>query len=219
MAEFKVAIVIPAFNEENTISNIINEVVHYGIVIVVDDGSTDNTAQIARSAGASVVTHSVNRGYDAALNSGFRKAGMLNCDVILTFDADGQHPPSLIKQFVSEIEAGADVVIGVRNSFGRFMENIFSMISTKLWGISDPQCGMKAYKYEVYKKLGHFDSYGSIGTELCIFAARQGYKIFQIPFEVTERVDKPRFGRLFLANWKIFRAIIIAVFVNEKLFK
>ena len=211
MARPKLIVVIPAYNEEKTIRNVVNEVVCYGIVIVVDDGSMDDTARIAAVAGAVVVRHTLNCGYDSALNSGFEKARLLDSEIILTFDADGQHSASMIEDFVTAIDDGADVVIGIRNRTGRFSECVFSWITTKLWGIKDPQCGMKAYRSEVYQKLGYFDSYNSIGTELCIFAAKQKFKITQIPFQVKERVDKPRFGRVLNANWKIFRAAALGV--------
>lgn len=211
MARPKLTIVIPAFNEEKTIRNVVNEVICYGIPIVVDDGSMDDTARIAAEAGAVVVQHAGNFGYDCALNSGFEKAKLLDSEIILTFDADGQHSASLIENFVTAIDGGADVVIGIRNRTGRFTESIFSWISTKFWGIKDPLCGMKAYRTEVYRSLGHFDSYNSIGTELCIFAAKQDFVIEQIPFQVQERVDKSRFGWAIHANWKIFRAAVLGV--------
>jgi len=211
MARSKLAVVIPAYNEEKMIKKVVNEVIYYGIVIVVDDGSMDDTARIAAEAGAVVVRHAVNCGYDCALNSGFEEARLLDCEIILTFDADGQHSASLIEDFVTAIDGGADVVIGIRNRKSRFAESVFSWVTTKLWGIKDPQCGMKAYRSEVYQKLGHFDSYNSIGTELCIFAAKQKFEITQIPFEVKNRVDKPRFGGLINANWKIFRAGVLGV--------
>ena len=211
MARPKLSIVIPAYNEEKTIGNVINEVVGYGIVIVVDDGSMDDTARIATATGAVVVRHTVNSGYDCTLNTGFEKARLLDSEIILTFDADGQHSALLIEDFVTAIDDGADVVIGIRNKTARFAESVFSSIATKLWGIKDPLCGMKAYRSEVHQELGHFDSYNSIGTELCIFAAKQKFEIAQIPFEVIERVDKPRFGRVLNANWKIFRAAILGV--------
>tara|TARA_B110001469_G_C9440306_1_gene223071 strand:+ start:21 stop:662 length:642 start_codon:yes stop_codon:yes gene_type:complete len=211
MERSSLAIVIPAFNEAKTIGAIVESLSIYGTVIVVDDGSSDDTAEIAKDAGATVVQHRYNRGYDGALNSGFEKSISLGSKVIITFDADGQHPVSLIDDFLLEIERGADVVVGIRNRRARLSEVIFSFISTKLWNINDPQCGMKAYRCEVYKRLGHFDSYGSIGTELCIFAAKQNFQITQVQFEVSERVDEPRFGNFWNANWKIFRAIILGV--------
>ena len=211
MARPNLSIVIPAFNEEKTIRSVVNEVIRYGIPIVVDDGSSDDTARIAIESGAIVVSHVENRGYDQALNSGFEKALSLEFDVIMTFDADGQHSSSLIHDFLSAIDGGADVVIGVRNRKARFSEAMFAWIATILWNIRDPLCGMKAYRSEVYRKLGYFDSYHSIGTELCIFAKRNNFKVVEIPFDVKERSDKPRFGSTWLANCKIFRAIVLGI--------
>jgi glycosyltransferase involved in cell wall biosynthesis len=207
----KIAIVIPAFNEEKTIGTIVESVLIHGTAIVVDDGSADATAKIAKAAGAVVVQHRYNLGYDGALNSGFEKAISLGSEIIITFDADGQHSASLIHDYLTEIDNGADVVVGIRNRRVRLSETIFSWISTKLWSIKDPQCGMKAYRSEVYRRLGHFDSYGSIGTELCIFAAKNNFEIAQVPFEVNERVDAPRFGGFWGANWKVFRAIALGI--------
>jgi glycosyltransferase involved in cell wall biosynthesis len=211
VARPQLAIVIPAFNEEKTIGTIVESVLIYGTAIVVDDGSVDDTAKIAKAAGATVVQHRYNLGYDGALNSGFEKAISLGSEIIITFDADGQHPVSLINDYLTEIDNGADVVVGIRNRRARLSEIIFSWIAIKLWNIKDPQCGMKAYRSEVYKRLGHFDSYGSIGTELCIFAAKNNFQIAQVSFEVNNRVDEPRFGGFWAANWKIFRAIAFGI--------
>lgn len=211
MARPRLAIVIPALNEEKTVGVIVEKMLSRGITIVVDDGSDDNTARVAKDAGAVVVQHTCRLGYDNALNTGFEKAVSLDCEVILTFDADGQHSIDLVDNYLSEIEQGADVVIGIRNRRARLSEIIFSWISNKLWNIKDPQCGMKAYRTEVYKSLGHFDSYGSIGTELCIFAAKNNFEIAQVPFNVKQRADKPRFGNFWGANWKVFRAIVLGI--------
>ena len=98
MDKYKVAIVIPAFNEEATISNVVQSVKEHGIVVVVNDASSDKTKQIAESAGAIVVSHKYNKGYDSALNSGFKRAEELNCDGVITFDADGEHKTKDMKK-------------------------------------------------------------------------------------------------------------------------
>jgi hypothetical protein len=72
-------------------------------------------------------------------------------------------------------------------------------------------CGFKAYRIGVYRTLGHFDSYGSIGTELMLYAARSGQALAQIPFQVRERDGNPRFGRVLAANLKIFRAMALSL--------
>jgi glycosyltransferase involved in cell wall biosynthesis len=209
MDRSRVGIVIPALNESATIAVIVEEVKKYGVPIVVDDGSTDNTADLARQAGALVVSHECNRGYDAALDSGFRKSSEIACEVIITLDADGQHDPSIIQKFIERIDDGADVVIGIRNKRQRLAEHCFAFLTYKLYGIFDPLCGLKCYRVSVYRALGHFDSFNSIGTELTLFAARGGYCIEQIPITISERDGAPRFGPKFYANYKIFRAIVL----------
>ena len=208
----KIGIVIPAFNESKTINKVILGAISYGgVPIVIDDGSNDETTKVAIESGAEVLVHKTNMGYDQALNSGFRKAKELNCDCIITLDADGQHNPQLIEQFVKNIESGADVVIGVRNKTQRFSEKIFSIVSVIKFGIKDPLCGMKAYKVKVYNEQGYFDSYNSIGTELAIYAAKSGKRISQIEFTTLNRIDNPRFGKIIFANYKILRSLFFAL--------
>ncbi len=211
MEASRVAIVIPALNESVTIKNIVDSVAKYGIPIVVDDGSTDDTAEIATQSGAIVVSHKENQGYDAALNSGFVKAAEVGVDVIVTFDADGQHSPELLRKLISSIECGADVVAAIRSHRQRFSEALFSLYARLRFGIQDPLCGMKAYRLEVFLAQGYFDSYCSIGTELLLFAVKNNYRIDQIDFEVQERVGKSRFGSIFTANYKIIRAILLSI--------
>ena len=211
MGNSTVAIVIPALNESETIASIVEEVKKYGVPIVVDDGSVDNTGELALKAGAVVVVHERNRGYDAALNNGFKKAAELGSQIIITVDADGQHNPSLIQQFIDAIDSGVDIVVGIRSHRQRFAEHLFAGYTGLCFGINDPLCGMKAYRVSVYHALGHFDSYGSIGTELMIFAAKNGYQFKQILFDVRERNGESRFGKILSSNCKIIRAILLSI--------
>lgn len=211
MDRCRIAIVIPAFNEAATIGPVIFSVFQYGKPIVVDDGSSDETSQLASSLGASVVGHAVNRGYDQAINSGFVRAEELGCEYVITIDADGQHDPSLLSRFIGSLDSGADVVIGVRDRCQRLAEHIFAWVAEKKWGIQDPLCGMKAYRIGLYKEVGHFDSYGSIGTELALYAAKNGKRIVQLPVKIRERIDAPRFGRIFSANWRILYALWVGL--------
>lgn len=210
MDRSRVAIVIPALNESATIAGVVGAAGRYGLPIVVDDGSTDNTAALAAQAGAVVVSHENNQGYDAALNSGFKKAAELGSEIIITVDADGQHDPSLIQKFINAIDAGADVVAGIRSRRQRFAEHLFAWYTNWQFRIKDPLCGMKAYRTAVYEAQGHFDAYGSIGTELMIFALKHGYRLGQIEFEVREREGQSRFGQVLAGNFKIIRALLLA---------
>ena len=212
MDRSKLGIVIPALNEEKSIASVVAAIRTHGIPVVVDDGSTDQTAHFATIAGAVVISHTKNHGYDKALNSGFAMADELNCEFVLTLDADGQHSPDLLPLFINALDQGADVVIGVRDRRPRLAENVFAIVALLRWRIRDPLCGLKAYRMNLYRELGHFDSYSSIGTELSIFAARKKRKIIQISFDTRHRVDEPRFGKSLSANIRIIRSLIIAMF-------
>jgi glycosyltransferase involved in cell wall biosynthesis len=212
MERHRIAVVIPALNEAATIGAVVRQALARGAPIVVDDGSSDATAQIARDAGADVVVLPSNRGYDGALNAGFARASEMECAYIVTMDADGQHNPDLLLEFIAALDAGADVVVGVRDRTQRFAESVFAWYGNLRWGIRDPLCGMKAYRAEVYRALGHFDAYQSIGTELALFAARSGYRLAQLPVKTRDRVGAPRFGRVLSANMRILRALARGMF-------
>ncbi|MBS0660045.1 MAG: glycosyltransferase family 2 protein [Verrucomicrobia bacterium] len=211
MERSELAIVIPAFNEAGTIEEVVRQVSPSGAVIVVDDGSSDSTAERAAAGGAIVVRHPVNRGYDAALNTGFAEADARRIDFALTFDADGQHDAGLVRAFHQSLTSGADLVLGVRPSTARLGEAIFALVGRALWGMRDPMCGMKAYRMSVYRSLGCFDSYGSVGTQLALHAIRTGGRVVEIDVPIAPRKDAPRFGRILRANWKILRALLLGL--------
>jgi glycosyltransferase involved in cell wall biosynthesis len=204
----RVAIVIPAFNEAATIQEVIKGVFNYGIPIVVDDGSSDDTALIASSSGAIVVSHINNLGYDCALNSGFKKANELGAKVIISFDADGQHNSAYITSFIKAFTNGADLVVGKRSKFQRHAEYLFSYYSRFRFRIADPLCGMKGYSIGLYKSLGFIDSYKSIGTQLAFYAAKNHFCIKQISIETKTRKDNSRFGRSIRGNLIILNSLI-----------
>lgn len=209
------ALVIPAFNERSMIRLVVEKARVYGLPIVVDDGSTDDTGACAAAAGADVVYHERNRGYDAAIESGFRQASELGCKYVITLDADGQHEPAFIKEFLAALDTGADVVLGVRDCKQRISEHVFGWFARASYGILDPLCGMKGYRMSVYRKLGHFDSYRSVGTELALYAARRGASIRQIRVPTYRRTGNPRFGRRIASNLRILRALCLG-FIRDR---
>lgn len=208
----ELAIVIPAYNEAETIFDVVKGVANCGHVIVVDDASQDDTAQLAADAGADVVRHPHNKGYDQALDTGIQRAAELDATFVLTFDADGQHEPQTVAKYLDLLRSGNDLVLGVRQHKQRLAEHVFAFVTNLLYGIKDPLCGMKGYALSLYRKLGHFDSYGSINTELALFGVRAKVPFCQIPITIRERQDAPRFAAGWRANRKIFGAMIKAFF-------
>lgn len=207
MERHRIGIVIPAFNEETTVASVVASASHFGTPIVVDDGSEDETSERAKAAGASVVRHATNKGYDSALNSGFARASAIGCVYVITMDADGQHDHSTVQAFIRELDQGTDVVVGVRDRRQRIAESIFGLVASARWGIRDPLCGMKAYRLGVWTELGHFDNYRSIGTELALYAVSTGKRVAQIPVTTRDRAGAARFGSRLSANMRILRAL------------
>ena len=215
MERSEVAIIIPAFNEADTIEAVVKGVLPYGLAIVVNDCSNDATAQLAKQAGSLVVNHEYNQGYDAALNSGFQKASELGALYAITFDADGQHCSELLRQYIEYLRQGYDLVLGVRPKSVRIGEKLFSIVTNLLYSVKDPLCGMKGYNLKLYEKHGIFDSFNSIGTELAINSIRDRCSFVQLAVPISVRKEKSRFGNHFAANLKIFMAMIILVFKNN----
>lgn len=209
----KTVIVIPAFNEADTIADVATGVAPFGTVVVVDDGSTDGTAEKARAAGAEVVRLQANRGYDAALEGGFARADELGAEVIATFDADGQCEPAGLEAVLRPVlEGRADLALGVRNSPARFSELLFGLYTQLRYGVPDILCGVKVYRAELYRRHGRFGAGGSVGTELALASLRRGARLAAVPVTVRLRASgRPRFGSWARANGRILRAMVGAV--------
>jgi len=216
VARYKLAIVIPAFNEEKTIGKVVESVKEYGIVIVVNDASLDNTMQVAKNSGAVVVNLNENKGYDGALNSGFNKADELNCDGVITFDADGQHDSKDINVFIKKLKEGNDLVLGVRVNTQRLSEWIFKLYTISRYGWKDPLCGFKGYSMQLYRNRGWFDSFNSIGTELAMYGIINKYKYIEVDISIYPRSDKPRFSSVIVSNFIITKSMIKSLLTNYK---
>lgn len=210
MERSKVAVIIPAFNESATIITVVESVHEYGQAIVVDDCSSDDTATFSKAAGAIVVTHPTNLGYDAALNSGFVEANSRGYSYVITFDADGQHNHAYLKEYVSYLQEGYDIILGIRPHYARFAEYFFALYTKKSFGWHDPLCGMKGYQMSLYRERGWFDSYQSIGTELALYGILKKKKFIQLPISIEKRQGTSQFGQSWRANYKIFRAMMLS---------
>jgi len=211
MDKSNLAILIPAYNESTTIKKVILGAIEFGDVIVVDDGSTDGTREIASSCGAIVLSNSINLGYDGALAFGAKYIADNHYSFFITMDADGQHPTAFIAKFIALFENGHCLVVGNRNKFQRIAEFVFAKAINTKTNIKDPLCGMKGYSADLLREKGSFDTYGSVGTELMFYALAAKVKVANVCIPVADRIDAPRFSTLFRANIRIFRALILGV--------
>lgn len=214
----KTAIVIPAFNEAATIARVVSDVAAFGTPVVVDDCSTDNTAELARNAGAVVVQHQKNGGYDAALQSGFEEADRLGVDAVVTFDADGQHKAQTLDRVLYLLESeDVELVFGSRSKSARISEYFFSLYTKWRYGVVDILCGLKGYRISLFREYGRFDGTRSVGTELALSALRSKAKFAAVRVSIAPREEGvARFGSVVYANARIFRAMFLAIFADLK---
>lgn len=207
----RVAFVIPALNEQATIFAVVSALQSYGLVIVVDDGSHDATAALAAEAGALVISKPSREGYDRALTSGFRKvvADGLS-DWVVTLDADGQHSATSVFNVLEVIaKDGADLVLGVRPNFPRLSERLMALFYGWKWGIPDPLCGLKAYRASFLRRVDFDGLWGrdTIGTGVMLGLLAQNARVAALPVQILARRDRPRFGSLITANYKILKLL------------
>lgn len=211
MIKHEIAAIIPALNESASIKKVIDNCSKYAFVLIVDDGSTDQTRTIALEQGAQVLSHDITRGYEAALESGFARASEMGFKYVITLDADGQHSAELIPKFHKKLLMGYDIVVGSRDRLQRVGEYIFSYFGQFLWGIHDPLCGMKAYNIECVSGDVGINKYDSVGTKFTINAVKLGKRIISIKIPTQPRIDGARFGVGWKANKKILYALYMAI--------
>jgi len=207
-----VAIVIPAFNEGSTITDVIATVRLHGNPVVVSDGSTDATARLAREAGAIVVELPENNGYDGALKAGFDEVIRRAVRYVVTFDADGQHDGAVLPLFLAELDRGAQVVVGIRPRFARRSEAIFAAYTSRRYGVADPLCGMKAYEMDAFVASGAaVEARRSLGTAPMLQMVRHGCSVGQVEIPVYDRQDGSRIGGRFRSNIRIVGALAMTI--------
>lgn len=212
----ELVLVIPAFNEAMKISDVVLGAREFADVIVIDDGSVDATAQLAEDAGALVIKHTQNRGYEAALNSGILAAKDHGYVYALTLDADGQHDPLLINDFIQGLDKEPELIIGHRDKLQRWSEVLFACVSKILWGVRDPLCGMKLYRLDWLNRIPYFDTKKLVGTELAIKMIVSGASFQQVPIRTRPRFGESRFGEGIKPNIKILRALMILLTVQKR---
>lgn len=191
----RIVAIIPALNAERTLPHVI-EVARGQIepVVVIDDGSSDRTGDVARAAGAAVLRHEVNRGKGAALKTGFAWALENGYDAVITLDADGQHLPTEIPKFLAEREnSGADLIIGGRSHlFAQMLPRRRNANRFSAWciakcsgvNITDSQSGFRLYSAKLVRAMKLRTDGFDMESEVIVRAGRSGFRIVTIPIEL-----------------------------------
>ncbi|HEX7678530.1 MAG TPA: glycosyltransferase family 2 protein [Thermoanaerobaculia bacterium] len=191
----RVLVIIPALNAERSVGAVVRDCkAVVNDVLVVDDGSADRTAEVAREAGAQVVSHPVNRGKGGALKTGFAYALEHGFDAVLTLDADGQHLAREIpKFFAAREETGADLIIGGRaHLFGQMLPrrrfaNRFSarcIAFASHTDVTDSQSGFRLYSAQLLRAIRLRSEGFDMESEVIVQAGQRKFKILSIPIDL-----------------------------------
>ena len=198
----KIVVVIPAYNEAAVIGQVVIAVKKYiETIVVVNDGSRDTTALIARDSGALVVTHAINRGYGAATMTGIYQALRMNADIIITLDADGQFDPADIVHLMNPpLNNQADIVIGNRFAVSTSIQNttqqslgvrmrilrIAALVTRWYTGVPvyDPHNGFRALNRRAAMVLDCRQDGMAFSSEIIEQIARHGLRFMHVPVSV-----------------------------------
>jgi len=191
---------IPAYNEEKVIGGVVSKCLkHVDKVIVCDDGSTDNTAKLAKDAGAIVISQK-NQGYGAAISTLFEYARKENAQIMITLDGDGQHNPEQIPLLIDTITThNVDVAIGSRflddttKASGYRKTGIKIITSASNYGtnfkVSDSQSGFRAYSKNAIDAIHPTEQGMAVSTEILLKISNKGLSVAEVPITISYHGD------------------------------
>jgi len=228
--QFEVSIIIPAYNEETGIKDTLEKLVEGKYhekyeIIIVDDGSTDKTKEISESFPVRVITHTVNKGYGAALKTGIRKS---TTDKIVFMDSDGQHDPSYLDELVRLLE-DHEMVIGCRTEDSFQVKNRKAGKKVIRWvgeflveqKLPDYNSGFRGFQKDLIVRMMHIMPNGfSFSTTSTLGFMKEGYNIATFPIVVEERVGRKSSVKFFKDGPKTLMLLlrIIMLFNPLKIF-
>ncbi|WP_428354707.1 glycosyltransferase family 2 protein [Methyloprofundus sp.] len=212
----KITIVLPAKNEAQNITAVLQSIQSLELdaeVLVINDGSTDNTAELAELAGATVISHPYSQGNGAAIKTGARNA---SGEITIFMDGDGQHNPVDIPMFLEKMAEGYDMVVGARNVksqaslLRRFGNAFYNRFATLMTGhkIDDLTSGFRAVKTNKFKKFLYLMPNGfSYPTTSTMAFFRSGFPVAYVPIHAGQRKGKSHI-RLFRDGTRFFIIIL-----------
>jgi glycosyltransferase involved in cell wall biosynthesis len=222
MTAKRVVVIIPAYNEESTIVDVIRGLIQRGFttLIVVDDGSSDRTGEFAAREGTIRLRHILNRGLGGALGTGISAALRLGAEVIVTFDADGQHDPDDIVRLLEPIEAGeAEVVIGSRMldpqgmPYRRRLANwIANVVTYLLFGgwTTDSQSGLRAFSRRAATRMQIMTTGMEVSSEIIAETVRNRLQWKEVPMKAIYTDYSLSKGQSFTVGLQTLMKLILA---------
>jgi glycosyltransferase involved in cell wall biosynthesis len=220
--------VIPAYDAEAMIGGVIDSLqttIPDREIFVVDDGSRDRTAGVARDKGCTVLVHETNRGKGAALRTAFASVMERGFDVALTVDADGQHPAEEAKRVLDADDDAGALVLGVRalTRDGAPRKNVFSngisnFFLSRFAGrpLADTQCGLRRYPIKETLALNARGTGYELEAELLLRAVWKGLRVVEVPIRVLYPEDRVTHFRVGRDPWRIIKAVVGASFDHAR---
>jgi UDP-N-acetylglucosamine---dolichyl-phosphate N-acetylglucosaminyltransferase len=218
----RVVVVIPAYNEERTIVEVIRGLKQQGFttLIVVDDGSSDRTGALAADEGVIRLRHLLNRGLGGALGTGLRAAVRLGAEVIVTFDADGQHDPNDIRRLLHPIDVGeAEVVIGsrmwdprgmpYRRRAANWLANVLTYLLFGGW-TTDSQSGLRAFSSRAATQMQLMTTGMEVSSEIIAEAVRHRLPWKEVPVQAIYTAYSLSKGQSVRVGLQTLRQLILA---------
>ena len=182
---------IPVYNAAGHVGGVVRRTLAQGVcVVVVDDGSTDDSGGEAREAGAEVIRHTVNRGKGAALKTGLARCRELGCEWMVLLDADGQHDPDDIPQLLAGRDSGARFILGNRMTQADkmpFTHRVGNRLSSRVLSwlcrqpLPDSQCGFRLLHSSLLDTLRLTADHYEVDSEMLILVSRAGHRIASVP--------------------------------------
>lgn len=216
----KVVAIIPAYNEATVIGEVIQKTKSFvDEVMVVNDGSSDRTLEVAYAHGARVFSHCINRGLGAAIGTGFAAALDADADVAITLDADGQHEPAEIPRFLDAIQNGAEVVLGSRMltalkgmpAHRKLATIAGNAVTFLLFGVrvTDSQSGFRAFTRHALQKIEVKTNRMEVSSELIHEAHSKGLSIAEVPITAIYTDYSLSKGQNFFVGLKTLAKLIL----------
>jgi glycosyltransferase involved in cell wall biosynthesis len=224
----RILIIIPAYNEENSIRNVLDDINAHSLaadIVVINDGSTDATSAVAKASGAKVIDLPHNLGIGGAMQTGYKYAEQRGYDVVIQFDGDGQHRADQLETlFEPLLNNGADMVIGSRfigekaykSKFSRLigikiLSGAVSLLSGKR--ITDPTSGFRAANRRVVEFFSRYypDDYPE--PEAVVLLKRAGFKIAEVPALMRERQAGSSSITAFKSLYYMLK-VLLAIFID-----
>src|SRR5215813_4658249 len=219
--EKRVVVVIPAYNEERTITGVIRGLNQQGLtrLISIDDGSSDHTSELAAHEDVILLRHILNRGLGGALGTGIKAALRLGAEVIVTFDADGQHDPDDIPRLLEPIEKGeADVVIGsrmlaplgmpYRRRLANWIANVVTYLLFRVW-TTDSQSGLRAFSRRAAARMQLLTSGMEVSSEIIAETVKNRLQWQEVPVKAIYTAYSLSKGQSFTVGMKTLMRLIL----------